>query len=124
MDLFGVDILKILTIDFIHVFIIFVIGGILLNYATGYLSFENRTYGKVIFVIIIGCCLFFIFDFIPVFGVGLGHISFWFLIRYIYDVGWDRALVAWFMSIFVAFMISLIILVVFGIDIIFMPNLI
>jgi hypothetical protein len=123
MDLFGVDILKILTIDLIHVFIIFVIGGILLHYATGYLFFETRTYGKVISVIIIGCFLFFIFDFIPVFGAGLGHISFWFLIRYIYDVGFVRAAAAWSMSIFVAFMISLFILVIFGIDIIFLPNL-
>ena len=123
MDLFGVDILKVLTIDLIHVFIIFVIGGVLLHYATGYFSFETRSYGKVIAVIIIGCGLFFIFDFIPVFGVGFGHISFWFLIRHFYNVGWDRAAAAWFMSIFIAFMISLVVLIIFGLDIIFLPNL-
>ena len=74
----------------------------LLHYATGYFLFETKTYGKVISVII-GCCLFFIFDFIPVFGIDFGHISFWFLIKYIYNVGWDRTAAAWFMSIFIAF---------------------
>ena len=123
MELFGVDLIKILTIDLIHVFTILVLGGILLHYATGYLYFQNRSYRKIIPVMLIGCGLFFIFDFIPVFGVGLGHFSFWFLIKYFYDVELIYAAAAWFMSIFFAFMISLIILVIFGIEIIFMPNL-
>lgn len=37
MDFFGVDILKILTMDFIHVITISVFGGVLLHYATSYL---------------------------------------------------------------------------------------
>jgi hypothetical protein len=123
MELFGVDILKILTIDLIHVFTIGVLGGLLLHYATGYLYFLNRSYKKVITVMIIGCSLFFIFDLIPVFGVGLGHLGFWFLIKVIYNEPWDQALGAWFLSIFIAFMISLLILLIFGIEIIFMPNL-
>lgn len=123
MELFGVDILRILTIDLVHVFTIGVFGGVLLHKATQYLYFQNRSYRKVITVMIIGCGLFFVFDFIPVFGVGLGHFGFWFLIKIIYDETWAHSAAAWFLSIFIAFMISLFILVIFGIEIIFMPNL-
>jgi hypothetical protein len=72
---------------------------------------------------IIGCGLFFILDLIPVFGVGLGHIGFWFLIKYFYDETWVPAGAAWFMSIFIPFMISLVILFLLGLEIIFMPYL-
>jgi hypothetical protein len=123
MELFGVDILKILTIDLVHVLTIGVLGGVLLHHATKYLYFQNRSYQKVITIMIIGCGLFFIFDFIPVFGVGFGHFGFWFLIKVIYNETWAAAATAWFLSIFIAFMISLVILLLFGIEIIFMPNL-
>jgi len=118
-----VDFLEILTIDLIHVLTIFVFGGILLHYATGYLYFENRSYQRILKVIIIGSFLFFIFDFIPVFGVGFGHFAFSLLIKYFYNVEWVYAATAWFMSIFVAFMLSLSILIIFRMDILFMPNL-
>ena len=123
MELFGVDILKILTIDLVHVITIGVLGGVLLHYATGYFYFLNRSYKKVITVMIVGCGLFFIFDLIPVFGVGLGHLGFSFLIKFVYNESWAQALGAWFLSIFMAFMVSLLILLVFDIEIIFMPNL-
>ena len=113
---------EILTIDLIHVFTIFVFGGILLYYATGYLYFENRSYQNILKIMIIGSFLFFIFDFIPVFGIGLGHFAFSLLIKYFYDVKWVYSVTAWFMSIFVAFMLSLSILIIFRMDIIFIPN--
>ena len=123
MDLFGVDVLRILIIDLVHVLTIGIVGGIVLHYAAGYLFFQNRSYQKIIKIMIIGCGLFFILDFIPIIGVGLGHVAFWFLIKYFYDETWAHAGAAWFLSILIPFMISLIILLLFGLEIIFMPYL-
>jgi len=123
MELFGVDILNILIIDLIHVASIGLFGGFFLHYATRYLFFENRSFKKIISVISIGCGLFFILDFIPVFGVGFGHLGFWFLIKYFYKQEWKYAAGAWFLSIFFAFLISTLILAGLGLDFIFMPKL-
>jgi len=123
MDLFGVDILRILIIDLVHVLIIGIFGGILLHYAAEYLFFQNRSYQKIIKIMVIGCVLFFILDFIPIFGVGLGHLGFWVLIKYFYKETWAHAGAAWFISILIPFMISLIILLLFGLEIIFLPYL-
>lgn len=122
MNLFGMDIIKILTIDLIHVITIAVLGGLLLHFSTGYLFFQNRSFKKIMTIMIIGCGLFFILDFIPVIGAGLGLVAFWFLIKYFYNETWGPAGIAWFMSIFIAFLISLLILFLFGLEIIFIPN--
>lgn len=122
MELFGVDILEILTRDLIHLLFIWSLGGLLLHFASKYLSFETRTYGKAIAVMITGGAAFFILEFIPLVGGIFGHLAFWYLIKHYYNVGWDRAAVAWFMSICVAFLISLVVLALFGIDIFFAPK--
>lgn len=123
MELLGVDIIKILTRDLIHLLFIWLLGGFLLHIAAGYLSFERRMYRKAIAVMITGGVTFFILEFVPFVGGIFGHLAFWYFIKHYYNVGWDRAAAAWAMSIMVAFIISLVVLAFFGIDIFFSPQL-
>jgi hypothetical protein len=123
MDFLGVDIIEILERDLIHLTIISLLGIIILNYVSKFYYFEKRGLSRAFIVIIYGGILFFILEFVPYIGVGIGTIFYWYIIKTIYEVGWDRALIAWFFSIFIPFFISILVLIFFGIDIIFSPNL-
>ena len=123
MDFLGVDIIEILERDLIHLIIISLLGIFILNYVSKLFYFEKRGLLRASTVIIYGGILFFILEFIPYIGVGIGTLFYWYIIKTIYDIGWDRALIAWFYSIFIPFFISILLLIFFGIDIIFSPNL-
>ena len=121
MDLLGVEIGEILTRQLVYSVVIFFIGVILLHIATSILNFEKRSLGKAAIVLILGSIAAFFLGFIPYIGGLLGLIFFWYLIKKTYEVGWFKSILAWFMSIFIAFIIALIILMILGISILFIP---
>ena len=121
MEWLGFDLGEILTRQIIYLIVIFFIGVILLHLATIFLDFRKRSYGKAIGVLFAGSIVAFILGFIPFIGRILGLISFWFFIKSFYDVSWGKAILAWIMSIVVAFIIALIILILFDVSILFIP---
>ena len=123
MQWLGFELGEILTRQFIYLVIIFLIGIILLHIATKILDFKKRSFGKAAGVLITGSVVAFLLAFIPYVGRILGLIGFWFFIKSFYDVSWGKAILAWIMSIVVAFIVALIILVLFDISILFLPNL-
>jgi len=123
MDFFGYELGEILTRQIIYLVVIFFLGIILLHGATSILNFKKRSFGKAAGVLIAGSAVAFVLAFIPYVGRLLGLIGFWFFIKSFYDVGWGKAILAWIMSIVVAFIIALVILILFGISIIFIPAL-
>ena len=123
MEFLGYDLGEILTRQVIYLIVIFFLGVILLHFATIILDFKKRGLGKAAAVLIAGSILAFFLAFIPYIGRILGLIGFWFFIKSFYDVGWGKAIIAWIMSIIVAFIIALVILILFGISIIFIPAL-
>ena len=123
MQWLGFDLGEILTRQVIYLIVIFFLGVVLLHVATGILDFRKRGFGKAAGVLITGSVAAFFLAFIPYVGRILGLIGFWFFIKSFYDVGWGKAILAWIMSIVVAFIIALIILILFDISILFIPNL-
>ena len=123
MEIFGYELGEILTRQVIYLVIIFFIGVILLHIATSILDFRKRSFGKAAGVLIAGSIVAFLLAFIPYIGRILGLIGFWFFIKSFYDVSWGKAILAWIMSIVVAFIIALIILIIFDISILYIPNL-
>jgi len=123
MDILGYELGELLTRQFIYLIIIFFLGVILLHVATIILDFKKRSFGKAAGVLITGSMVSFILAFIPYIGRILGLIGFWYFIKSFYDVSWGKAILAWIMSIVVAFVIALIILLIFDISILFIPNL-
>ena len=123
MEFLGYELGEILTRQFIYLIVIFFIGVILLHVATSILDFKKRSFGKAAGVLITGSIVAFILAFIPYIGRILGLIGFWFFIKSFYDVSWGKAILAWIMSIVVAFIIALVVLVLFNISILFIPNL-
>jgi hypothetical protein len=123
MEFLGYELGEILTRQFIYFIVIFFIGVILLHVATSILDFKKRSFGKAAGVLITGSIVSFILAFIPYIGRILGLIGFWFFIKSFYDVGWGKAILTWIMSIVVAFIIALVVLVLFNISILFIPNL-
>jgi hypothetical protein len=123
MEFLGYELGEILTRQLIYLVVIFFLGVILLHFATSILDFKKRSFGKAAGVLIAGSIVAFILAFIPYLGRLLGLIGFWFFIKSFYDVSWGKAILAWIMSIVVAFIIALVILILFGISIIFIPAL-
>ena len=115
--------MEILTRQIVYLFVIFFLGVILLHVATKILDFKKRSFGKATGVLIAGSVVAFILAFIPYIGRVLGLIGFWFFIKSFYNVSWGKAILAWFMSIVVAFIIALVILLLLNISILFLPNL-
>jgi len=123
MEFIGYDLGEILTRQVIYFVVIFFLGVILLHVATSILDFKKRSFGKAAGVLIAGSTIAFLLAFIPYVGRILGLIGFWFFIKSFYDVSWGKAILAWIMSIVVAFIVALIILILFDISILFIPNL-
>ena len=123
MEILGYELGEILTRQVIYLVIIFFIGVVLLHIATSILDFRKRSFGKAAGVLIAGSVVAFLLAFIPYIGRILGLIGFWFFIKSFYDVSWGKAILAWIMSIIVAFVIALIILILFDISILYIPNL-
>jgi hypothetical protein len=122
MAIFGYDLGEILTSQFIYFVIIFLLGVILLHIATKILNFEKRGFGKAVGVLLAGNVVAFLLAFIPYVGRILGLIGFWFFIKSFYDVSWGKAILAWIMSIVVAFIVAFFVLLVFGLSVLYIPN--
>jgi len=116
MEFLGYELSEILTSHLLYSLIIFFIGVFLLHLATKILNFEKRGFGKAIVVLIIGSIISFILSFIPYIGGLLGLIGFWYIIKKVYNVGWFKAVLAWLMSIVVAFIIAILLLLLLGIS--------
>ena len=123
MEILGYELAEILTRQLIYLIVIFFLGVILLHIATSILDFKKRSFGKAGGVLIAGSVVAFLLAFIPYIGRILGLVGFWYFIKSFYDVNWGKAILAWIMSIVVAFIIALIILLIFDISILFIPNL-
>ena len=123
MEFFGYELGEILTRQVIYLVVVFFIGVVLLHIATKILDFHKRSFGKAAGVLIAGSTVAFLLGFMPYIGRILGLICFWYFIKSFYDVGWGKAILAWIMSIVVAFIIALIILILFDVSILFIPNL-
>lgn len=123
MEFLGYELGEILTRQVIYLVVIFFLGVILLHVATRILDFRKRGFGKAAGVLLAGSVLAFLLAFIPYIGRILGLICFWFFIKSFYDVGWGKAILAWIMSIVVAFIAALIILILFDVSILFIPGL-
>ena len=123
MEILGYELGEILTRQIIYFIVIFFLGVVLLHVATSILDFKKRNFGKAIGVLIVGSVAAFLLGFIPYVGRILGLIGFWFFIKSFYDVSWGKAILAWIMSIIVAFIVTLFILILFDISILFIPNL-
>ena len=121
MDLSYLDFGRILTRQFIYLLITFLVGTFLLHLATGILGFKKRGFGKALGVILAGGLASLALSFIPYIGNLLGLVSYWFFIKSFYDVGWIKAIICWFMSILIAFIIAILVLILLGISIFFIP---
>jgi len=115
MELLGFEIGQIVTSTIIQFIITVLLGGILLHIATKILKFEKRSFAIAIAVVIVGGVFLSILNLIQIpFGWLLGLIGYWFFIKSLYNVGWVKAILAWLMSIFVAFIIALILIFILG----------
>lgn len=123
MEILGYELGEILTRQIVYLIVIFFVGVVLLHVATIILDFRKRSFGKSAGVLIAGSVFAFILAFIPYIGRILGLIGFWFFIKSFYDVSWGKAILAWIMSIVVAFIVALVILVLFDVSILFVPDL-
>ena len=122
MEILGYELGEILTRQVIYLLVIFIIGVILLYIATIILDFRKRSFSRAAWVLIFGSIIAFFLAFIPYIGRLLGLIGYWFLIKSFYDVSWFKAIIAWIMSIIIAFIIALVILILFDISILFIPK--
>ena len=110
--------LGVMLTAFLMYFLISVfIGGVLLHLATVILNFQKRSLGTAVAVVIVGGIVAFIFGFIPAVGWILGLIAYWYFIKSFYSVGWGKAILAWAMSILVAFIITILVILLLGISI-------
>jgi len=123
MQWLGFELGEILTRQVIYLVVIFFLGVILLHIATKILDFKKRSFGKAAGVLIAGSIVAFLLAFIPYIGRILGLVGFWFFIKSFYDVSWGKSILAWIMSIVVAFIVALIILILFDISILLIPSL-
>ena len=107
------------------------IGAVLLHIATGILDFKKRSVWLAFAVVIIGGIISFTLRFIlsyvlnimPILGFAIGLFIYWFCIKSFYDVSWGKSILAWFIGIIVAFIISVIILILLGISVFFFAQL-
>lgn len=117
MEFLGYSINDLLASQLVYYLIIFFIGVFLLHSATVILQFEKRGFGKAIIVLIVGSIIAVLLGFIPIIGGILGLIGFWFVIKRVYHVGWFKSILAWLMSIIVAFLIALVLLFFLGLSV-------
>ncbi|MDG6218441.1 MAG: hypothetical protein QCI00_03260 [Candidatus Thermoplasmatota archaeon] len=120
MQYIDIELGSILTRSLIQFIINLSIGIILLHIATKLLGFKKRGFIKATGTILIGSILAFMLGFIPIIGQFAGLLGFWFIIKKIYDVGWIKAILAWLMSIFIAFIIASILTILLGLSNLFM----
>jgi len=123
MEFLGYELGELLTRQVIYFLITFFVGILLLHLATGILSFHKRSFGKAAGTVIIGAVVMSVLAFIPYVGRIIGLISFWYFIKSFYDVSWGKAILAWIMSILVAFIVAVVVLILFDISILFVPKL-
>jgi hypothetical protein len=117
MEFLGFEIGELVTSTIIQFVITVLLGGILLHIATGILNFEKRSFTIAIAVVIVGGVFLSILNLISIpFGWLLGLVGYWFFIKSLYNVGWVKAILAWLMSIFVAFIIALIVIFILGLS--------
>lgn len=116
MEIFGYELGEMLTRQLIYFIIIFFIGVLLLHISTIILNFNKKSFGKAIVIILLGAIIMSFLDFIPYIGRLIGLIFIWYLIKNIYDVSWGKAILAWFVSVVVSFIIAFIILLIIGIS--------
>jgi len=103
------------------------IGAFLLHFASKILDFKNKGFGKAFAVVIIGGIVFILVRYVfssflsiyPLIGIVLGLIIYWYFIKTIYNVSWIKSILAWFISIVVSYIITIIILLVLGVSIFF-----
>jgi len=123
MEFLGYELGELLTRQVIYFLITFFVGILLRHLATGILSFHKRSFGKAAGTVIIGAVVMSVLAFIPYVGRIIGLISFWYFIKSFYDVSWGKAILAWIMSILVAFIVAVVVLILFDISILFVPKL-
>jgi len=116
MEILGYQLSEIITSHLIYSLIIFFIGVFLLLLATIILNFEKRSFVKAIIVLFVGSLIAFVLSFIPYIGTFLGLIGFWYIIKSVYKVGWVKSILAWLLSIFIAFVIAVVLLFFLGIS--------
>jgi len=116
MEILGYQLSEIITSHLIYSLIIFFIGVFLLHLATIILNFEKRSFVKAIIVLFVGSLIAFVLSFIPYIGTFLGLIGFWYIIKSVYKVGWVKSILAWLLSIFIAFVIAVVLLFFLGIS--------
>ncbi len=104
-----------LTRQLIYFIIIFFIGVLLLHISTIILNFHKKSFGKAVVIVLLGAIIMSVLDFIPYIGRLIGLIFVWYFIKNFYDVSWGKSILAWFISIVVAFIIAFIILLILGI---------
>ena len=119
MELIGFELGQIFPVRIIYFLITTFVGAILLHLATGILNFEKRRFTIAFAVVIVGGIVSLILTFIPAIGWLLGLIAYWYFIKILYSVGWGKAILAWIMSILVAFIIAVMLLVFLGLSTIF-----
>jgi len=101
------------------------IGALLLHLASKILDFKNKSIAKSFAVVIIGGFVFLLVRYIlsslldvhPLIGIILGLIIYWYFIKSIYDVSWIKSILAWFISIVVSYVITIVILLIIGVSI-------
>jgi len=123
MEFLGYELGELLIRQVIYFLITFFVGILLLHLATGILNFHKRSFGTAAGTVIIGTVVMSVLAFIPYVGRIIGLISFWYFIKSFYDVSWGKAILAWIMSILVAFIIAALVLILFDISILFLPKL-
>lgn len=122
MEILGYELGDMLTRQLIYFIIVFIIGVLLLHISTIILNFHRRSFGKAVGIVLLGAILMSVLGFIPYIGRLIGLIFVWFFIKSFYDVSWGKAILAWFISIVVAFIIAFIILLILGISAINIPS--
>jgi hypothetical protein len=125
-----VEISNLVIGSLIQLLITIFVGAFLLHLASKILDFKNISFGKAFTVVIIGGIVFILFRYIlssilslyPLIGIFLGLIIYWYFIKTIYDVTWIKSILAWFISIVVSYVITIIILLILGISIFFFSS--
>ena len=106
------------------------IGAFLLHLASKILDFKSKSFSKAFAVVIIGGIVFIFIQYIlssvlsiyPLIGIISGLVIYWYFIKTIYNVSWLKSILAWLISIFVSYIITIIMLFIFGISIFFFSS--
>ena len=126
----AIELSNIVIGSVIQLIITVFIGAFLLHIASKILDFKSKSFGKAFSVVIIGGIVFIfvryilssVFSLYPLIGIILGLVIYWYFIKTIYNVSWIKSILAWLISIFVSYIITIIILLIFGISIFFFSS--